>query len=241
MAVVTGATRGIGRAVALQLARDGYDVAFCYRQSVTQAETLAAELRELGRRAFYQCCQVESYQQVSDFVQQVEREFGDIEVLVNNAGITRDQTLLRMAEDEWDEVISINLKGVFNFCRATVFSLLKRKCGRIVNISSVSGVGGQPGQSNYSASKAGMIGFTKALSKEVGRYGIRANVVAPGYIDTDMTVDLDPKVRESTLSRTTLARTGKAGEVADAVSFLASSRSSFITGQVLCVDGGLQI
>jgi 3-oxoacyl-[acyl-carrier protein] reductase len=227
--------------VALQLAHDGYDIAFCYRQSVSQAEALAEDIRALGRQAFYRCCQVEHFEQVAEFVRDVEDEFGEIHVLVNNAGITRDQMLLRMSEDEWDDVISTNLKGVFNFCRVTMFSLLKRKSGRVINISSVSGVGGQPGQSNYSASKAGMIGFSKALSKEVGRYGIRVNVVAPGYIDTDMTVDLDPKVRESTIARTSLARTGKADEIADAVSFLASTRSSFITGQVLCVDGGLQI
>lgn len=241
VALVTGASRGIGRAIALQLARDGFDVAFCYKSSQEEAHELAGQIDALGRRCFHRAVDVASFDQVSSFIALVEEALGAPHVLVNNAGITKDQMLLRMSIEDWRLVINTNLDSVFNFCRASAFSFLKRKAGRIINISSVAGIGGQAGQVNYSASKAGMIGFSKALAKELGSRGVTVNVVAPGFIATDMTAAVSDSVLEEAKKMSSLNRVGAPEDVAHLVSFLASDRAGFITGQVLTIDGGLAI
>ncbi len=241
VALVTGASRGIGRGIALQLAADGYDIAFCYRSSEQEAQNLASEIEMMGRRVYGAKCDVTDFDSVSQFVQKIEEEFGEIKLLVNNAGITSDQALMRMSSDEWHNVIRTNLDSVFYFCRSVIFEFLKRKQGAIINLSSAAGVYGNAGQTNYASSKAGIIGFSKSLSKEVGSRGIRVNVVAPGFIQTDMTNSVSEKVIKKSVESTSLKRLGTVQDVAQLTSFLASEKASFITGQVLCIDGGLSI
>jgi 3-oxoacyl-[acyl-carrier protein] reductase len=241
VALVTGASRGIGRAIAAQLGRDGFDVAFCYRQSTEAAAELEAELRAMGRRVLNRACDLRDGPAVTDMMQAIDDQLGPLDVVVNCAGILRDGPLVTMTKEAWDDVLGSNLDSIFNVCRVAVFGFMKRKQGCIVNISSVAGVYGNPRQTNYCASKAGIIGFSKALAKEVGAFGIRVNVVAPGYIKTDMTRDLSPAITKHVMQNIPLRRLGEPEEVAEVVSFLVSSRARYITAQTIHVDGGLMI
>lgn len=241
VALVTGGSRGIGRGVVLRLAADGYDVAFCYRSRADEAERTVRQARALGARVLARPVDVALFTETRALVADTEERLGPLDALVTSAGVVRDRPLVMMEPQDWSEVHDTNLTGVFHACRAAVFSFLKRRHGCIVTISSVAGVHGHPGQTNYSAAKAGIIGFSRALAKEIGRYGIRVNTVAPGFIDTDMTAALPDSVRRSKLAAIPLARWGTVDEVADLVSFLVSDRASYITAQTVCVDGGIVI
>jgi len=238
-AVVTGSSRGIGRAIALVLAAQGADVLVNYAGREDLAEEVAAEIRAMGRRAFTFKADVADPDQAAGMVGAAVKNFGRLDILVNNAGITRDNLLPRMREEDWEAVISLNLKGAFNCMKAAVRPMLKARKGRIINISSIAGVVGNPGQVNYAASKAGLIGLTKAAAKELGSRSITVNVVAPGLIDTDMASDMTEEARRKILAGVPLGRMGKVNEVAEVVAFLAGDSSSYITGQVIIVDGGL--
>lgn len=238
-AIVTGASRGIGRAIALALARAGADVVINCLGQVQAAEGVAEEIRAAGRRALVVRADVSDSGEAAAMVERAVKEFGRIDILVNNAGITRDNLLLRMREDDWDAVIDVNLKGAFNCTKAAVRYMIKSRFGRIINISSVVGLFGNAGQVNYAASKAGLIGFAKALARELGPRNITVNTVAPGFIATDMTEQLAEKVKVDLLSRIPLGRFGSPEEVAGTVVFLASDVAAYITGQVIVVDGGM--
>lgn len=237
--LVTGASRGIGKAIALHLSSLGANVAITYASSQGPAEQVCDSIRASGGKALSLKADAADFERANEVVEQVVAEFGSLDVLVNNAGITQDNLLLRMTEQQWDDVISTNLKSVFNYCKAAARPMMRQKAGSVINIGSVVGISGNAGQSNYSASKAGLIGFTKSFAKELASRSIRANVVAPGYILTDMTDKLDPAVLEAITKETPLGRAGQADEVAQAVSFLASDWSSYITGAVIPVDGGM--
>jgi 3-oxoacyl-[acyl-carrier protein] reductase len=229
-ALVTGGSRGIGRAIAAELANAGATVVIGYRAGGEEAEATASEIG---------CRTIQADVSDPDEARRLVEEAGDVDVLVNNAGITRDGLLARMSDEDWRTVLDTNLGGTFNTCRAVVRGMMKRRSGSIVNVSSIVGVHGNPGQTNYSASKAGIIGFTKALARELGSRGVRANVVAPGYISTRLTNELPEELRNTMLANTPLGRFGDAEDVAGAVRFLASDAASFVTGEVLLVDGGL--
>lgn len=241
IALVTGAGRGIGRAIALKLAEYGADVAINYSGSKECAEETAQQVRALGRNALVVQADVSQREDCERMFREVEAGFGSLDILVNNAGITRDNLAVRMSEEEFERVIDTNLKGCFFCMKLAGKSMMKKRSGRIINISSISGVRGNAGQMNYCASKAGVIGMTKCLAKELAGRGITVNAVAPGYIDTDMTAALPEKVKETVILQVPLGRMGKPEEIAEAVTFLASDRSAYITGQTLLVDGGMGI
>lgn len=239
VALVTGGARGIGRAVALQLARLGADVAINYQSSVGAATEVAGEVERLGRRTLTVQADVRDSAAVTVMVKTVTDTLGGLHILVNNAGLTRDNVMMRMKEEDWDLVLDTNLKGAFNVIKAAQRPMLKQKYGRIINIASIAGIYGNAGQANYAASKAGLIGLTKTVAKELGSRNITCNVVAPGYIPTDLTASLPPEFIEVAQKMTPLGRLGTVEDVAQAVAFLASDAASFITAQVLQIDGGM--
>jgi 3-oxoacyl-[acyl-carrier protein] reductase len=239
VALVTGGSRGIGRAIALDLAQRGARVVVNYHQNAKAAAEVVATIQADGGEAVAVQADVGDFDQAKELITTTLDTFGQIDILVNNAGTTRDQLLMLMKEDDWDTVVRINLKGVFNCCKAAARSMLRKRQGRIINVSSVSGIAGQGGQTNYAASKAGVIGFTKSLAKELGPRGITVNCVAPGFVPTDLTADLPDDLRQRAIELTPLRRMGRPEEIAYAVAFLASDEAAFITGEVLTVDGGL--
>ena len=241
VAVVTGGSRGIGAAIVLRLAKDGYDVALSYRSGAEHAEAVSAACRAVGARALAVKADAGSSADCTAFVAAVLAEYGRVDLLVNNAGIARDGLAVRMSDEQFDQVVSVDLKGAFVMARQVLPSMMKARSGRIVNISSVAGVYGNAGQANYSAAKAGLIGLTMSLAKEVGSRGITVNAVAPGFIETDMTEGLNEKIREAALSKIALGRFGRPEDVAGAVAFLASPDSAYLTGQTIVVSGGLSL
>jgi 3-oxoacyl-[acyl-carrier protein] reductase len=239
VAIITGASRGIGRAVALELARCGCQIAFNYHKSSEAAEQLVKECQALDRSAHAYQVDAANFAAAQDMVKDVKAKLGRVDILINNAGITNDKLIMRMKEEDWDSVISTNLKSAFNFSRAVATMMLKQEYGRILNISSISGVVGMAGQANYSASKAGLIGLTKALAKELGSRNITVNALAPGMIDTDMTTVLPEDYRKRLLEQIPLQRFGRVDELARVAAFLVSDDAQYITGQVIQIDGGL--
>jgi 3-oxoacyl-[acyl-carrier protein] reductase len=237
--LVTGASKGIGRAIALRFAEQGANVAFTYLSSVEQGEALEAELAAKGVKAKGYRSDASDFAQAEKLINDVVANFGSLDVLVNNAGITMDNLLLRMTEEMWDKIMNVNLKSCFNTVKAVTKPMMKQKGGSIINMTSVVGLKGNAGQANYAASKAGIIGFTKSVALELGSRGIRSNAIAPGFIETEMTDKLDAKTVQSWRDAIPLKRGGKPEDVADACVFLASDMSSYITGQVIQVDGGM--
>jgi len=241
VALVTGGSRGIGRAIALQLAADGHVVAVNYASNAAAAAEVVDAIVSSGGRALPVAADVGDESAVAAMFETVADELGPVAVLVNNAGITRDDLMLRMKVEAWDEVITTNLRSVYLCSKAALRGMLRAKWGRVISVGSVSGIAGNPGQANYAAAKAGIIGFTKSLAKEIGSRGITANVVAPGFVATDMTADLDEAVQEAATERISLGRLGRPEEVASAVGYLASDGAGYITGQTIVVDGGLAL
>jgi len=239
VAVVTGSSRGLGRAIAVKLASLDAKVVVNCRSNEAAAEETLRLIRETGGEGIIKQANVSSFEQAHDLIQSALEHFGRLDILVNNAGTTRDTLLIRMSEEDWDTVINTNLKGTFSCCKAALRTMLKQRFGRIVNISSIAGVGGNAGQTNYSAAKAGLLGFTKALAKEVGSRNITVNVVAPGYIPTELSSTIPPELLAKGIELMPLGRPGTPEDIANAVAFLVSDEANYITGQVLCVDGGL--
>lgn len=239
VAVITGGTRGIGKQIALELAQNGYDIATNYRTENDDLKDLINQVEELGVKINTYKCDVSNFENTEEFIKNVISDFGKIDVLINNAGITKDGLLMRMKKEDFEDVIDVNLVGTFNITRNVIPYMIKAKGGRIVNISSVVGVSGNAGQTNYSASKAGIIGFTKSLAKEVASRNITVNAVAPGFIQTKMTDVLKDEVKDEILKQIPLKRFGTTEDVAKTVKFLVSEDSSYITGQVINIDGGM--
>ena len=239
VALITGASRGIGKGIALKFAQQGANIAFTYLSSVEKAQALEKELQAFGIKAKGYRSDAANFKAAEELVNAVITDFGTVDVLVNNAGITRDTLLMRMSEEQWDEVMNANLKSVFNLTKAIQKPMLKQRSGSIINMSSVVGVKGNAGQANYAASKAGIIGFTKSVALELGSRNIRSNAIAPGFIETEMTEVLDPKVVEGWRASIPLKRGGTTEDIANATLFLASDMSAYVTGQVLNVCGGM--
>ena len=237
--IVTGATRGIGREIALTLAKNGANLAINYRNLNSDLENLLNEIKSFGVDALAVKCDVSVLEEVNSFIEKVKSHYTTIDVLVNNAGITKDGLILRMKEEDFDDVLDVNLKGTFNTTKSVSSIMVKQKYGKIINISSVVGIAGNSGQCNYAASKAGVIGFSKSVARELSSRNINVNVVAPGYIDTDMTKNLPDKVKEEIIKSIPMKRIGSPKEVANLVLFLSSNLSDYITGQVINVDGGM--
>ncbi|WP_426004022.1 3-oxoacyl-[acyl-carrier-protein] reductase [Bacillus sp. DWP3-1] len=238
-AVVTGASRGIGRSIAIDLAKNGANVVVNYSGNEAKANEVVDEIKALGQQAFAVKADVSNAEEVQALMKQAIDTFGSIDILVNNAGITKDNLLMRMKENEWDDVININLKGVFNCTKAVTRQMMKQRSGRIINLASVVGVCGNPGQANYVAAKAGVIGLTKTTAKELATRHITVNAVAPGFISTDMTDKLDENVQSEMLKQIPLARIGAPEDISNVVVFLASEGAGYITGQTIQVDGGM--
>ena len=239
IALITGATRGIGKQIAITLAENGFDIALNYRKENEDLENTKMEIEKLGRKCVAVKGDVSSYEDCENFVKEVIAQYGKIDVLVNNAGITKDTLLMRMKKEDFEDVLNVNLVGTFNVTKNVIPYMMKERNGRIINISSVVGIAGNAGQTNYSASKAGIIGFTKSLAKEVASRNILVNAVAPGFIETNMTDVLKDEIKENIKKNIPLKRMGNAKDVANLVNFLASNESSYITGQVINVDGGM--
>ncbi|OHR60377.1 MULTISPECIES: 3-oxoacyl-[acyl-carrier-protein] reductase [Staphylococcus] len=238
-ALVTGASRGIGRSIALQLAEEGYNVAVNYAGNKDKAEAVVAEIKDKGVEAFAIQANVANPDEVKDMIQEVVKQFGSLDVLVNNAGITRDNLLMRMKEQEWDDVINTNLKGVFNCIQKATRQMMKQRSGAIINLSSVVGAVGNPGQANYVATKAGVIGLTKTAARELASRNITVNAVAPGFIVSDMTDALNDDLKDQMKSQIPLGRFGEDTDIANTVAFLASDKAKYITGQTIHVNGGM--
>jgi 3-oxoacyl-[acyl-carrier protein] reductase len=239
VALVTGGSRGIGAAIVRRFAEQGANVAFTYRSSAEQANALAAELEKLGVTAKAYQSDAADYEAAEILTKEVLEAFGQVDILVNNAGITKDTLMLRMTEAHWDDVIQTNLKSIFNLTKHLIRPMMKNRSGSIINMSSIVGMTGNAGQANYAASKAGILGFTKSIAKEMGSRNIRCNAIAPGFIETDMTENLDDKVKEGYLQNIPMNRLGKAEEVADVCVFLGSDLSTYLSGQVISVCGAL--
>lgn len=237
--LVTGGSRGIGKSIALFLANAGANVAITYARSADAADEVVKQIEEIGSKGASYQADATQYSKAEEVINSVVEQWGSLDVLVNNAGITKDNLILRMSEDQWDDVITTNLKSIFNYSKAATKPMMRARGGSIINIGSVVGISGNAGQSNYAASKAGIIGFTKSFAKELASRNIRANVVAPGYILTEMTEKLSDKVLDSIKQETPLGRAGNPDEVSNVVAFLASDASSYITGEVIRVDGGM--
>lgn len=238
-AIVTGGTRGIGKEIAKTLAENGANIAINYRNYNEEVESLLEELRAFGVKVIALKCDVSNEQEVDSFIKEVKDNLGSIDILVNNAGITKDGLLLRMSEKDFNDVIDVNLKGTFNMTKAVSSIMIRQRFGKIINLSSVVGIAGNAGQSNYAASKAGVIGFSKSVARELASRNINVNVIAPGYINTDMTKVLPDKVKEEVLKTIPMKKIGEPKEIANLVLFLSSNLSNYITGQVINVDGGM--
>lgn len=241
VAVVTGASKGIGKAIALELAANGAFVVINYNGSEEKAKEVLAEIEAQGGRAMIYQCNVADYKECELFMKTISQELGRVDILVNNAGITRDGLLMRMTEEDYDQVLNTNLKGTFNCMKFVNRIMLKQRAGRIINISSVSGVLGNAGQANYAASKAGVIGLTKSVAREMASRGITVNAIAPGFIETEMTEVLSDSVKEGAVSQIPLGKFGQVADIAHMVAYLASDKAGYITGQVIHVDGGMAI
>lgn len=241
VALVTGAGRGIGRAIAIALAEEGAEVIVNYNGSEERAKEVKQTIEENGRKASIYKCNVSDFEACETMIREIVKEHGHLDILVNNAGITKDGLIMKMKEEDFDRVLNVNLKGTFNTIRHSARQMLKQRSGKIINISSVSGILGNVGQANYAASKAGVIGLTKTMARELGSRGITVNAIAPGFVDTEMTEVLSEEIRENACKQIILGRFGKPEDIANAAVFLASDKADYITGQVISVDGGMNV